>query len=270
MKKYWIVLVVVLVVGAVAEYMYLRTPHVVSNDTVVVNEQQNGAAQPPIGAPAPAQPKANNGYPFQDTSMLKPPAGAKVAIFEFEDLECPACAHAYPIVRAAVDRYHVPLVRHDFALTEIHIWSFDAAVTARYIEDNLSPKLADTFRGDVFAAQASIASKDDLARFTSNWFQAHSQKLPFVMDANGTCRQQVLSDRALGDRLGIHSTPCIIVVTATSWVPIVNIDQLNHTIEDALAQSGDHAAVSSVGRFMLEPLTAEPVTAILLAAPARS
>ena len=37
---------------------------------------------------------------FQDTSMLKPPAGAKVAIYEFDDLECPACAHALPIVHA--------------------------------------------------------------------------------------------------------------------------------------------------------------------------
>jgi hypothetical protein len=138
-------------------------------------------------------------------------------------------------------------------------------VTARYIEDNLSPKLADSFRGDVFAAQTSIASKDDLARFTSNWFQAHGQKLPFVMDANGTCRQEVLSDRALGDRLGIHSTPCILVVTATSWVPIASIDQLDHTIEVALAQTGGHGAVSSVNW-----LTLVPVTALLQAAQARA
>ena len=31
---------------------------------------------------------------FVDTSMLKPPAGVKLAIIEWEDLECPACAHA--------------------------------------------------------------------------------------------------------------------------------------------------------------------------------
>ncbi len=40
--------------------------------------------------------------------MVKPPAGARVAIYEFEDLECPACAHAYPIVHAAIDKYKIP------------------------------------------------------------------------------------------------------------------------------------------------------------------
>ena len=40
---------------------------------------------------------------FIDTSMLKPPAGAKVAIIEWEDLECPACAHAFPFVHQAAD-----------------------------------------------------------------------------------------------------------------------------------------------------------------------
>src|SRR5215471_5065973 len=84
--------------------------------------------------PATAQFSAppNTGTAFKDTSMLKPPAGAKIAIFKFEDLECPACAHAYPIVHAAAERYKIPIVRHDFPL-RMHIWSRDAAITARYL-----------------------------------------------------------------------------------------------------------------------------------------
>jgi protein-disulfide isomerase len=262
MKKYWIGVSLLLAAVAGGAYWHARTPRIVGNDVVVVNDRPaataHAAAAPASSAPAaPTPPKVNYGYPFQDTSMLKPPAGAKVAIYEFEDLECPACAHAFPIVRAAVDHYHIPLVRHDFALTEIHIWSFDAAVTARYIEDNVSPKLADAFRGDVFAAQAGIASKDDLARFTAKWFQAHGQRLPFVMDANGACRQEVTSDRALGDRIGIHSTPCIFVVTQNSWTPIADVDQLDRTIEAALAQTGARASVSFSGsRFTPAMLTA--------------
>lgn len=31
-----------------------------------------------------------------NTRLMKPPVGARVAVYEFEDLECPACAHAYP------------------------------------------------------------------------------------------------------------------------------------------------------------------------------
>ena len=83
--------------------------------------------------------------------MLRPPKGSKVAIIVFEDLECPACAHAYPIVHAAADRYHIPIVRHDFPL-QMHIWSRDAAITARYLQDKISPATAEEFRGAVFAA----------------------------------------------------------------------------------------------------------------------
>jgi protein-disulfide isomerase len=64
-------------------------------------------------------------------SALKPPAGAKVAIVEFDDLECPSCAHAVPIIEKAAAQYKIPVVHHDYPLTEIHVWSFDAAVTAR-------------------------------------------------------------------------------------------------------------------------------------------
>ena len=37
-----------------------------------------------------------NATPAGDKSPLRPPAGARVAIYEFEDLECPFCAYAAP------------------------------------------------------------------------------------------------------------------------------------------------------------------------------
>src|ERR1700726_1734649 len=101
--------------------------------------------------------------PYRDTSMLRAPAGAPVAIYEFEDLECPACSRAFPIVHAAVDKYKIPLVRHDFPL-RMHIWSHDAAIDARYIQDKIDPKMAEDYRRAVFASQTAIASKDDLQR----------------------------------------------------------------------------------------------------------
>src|ERR1039457_4214046 len=113
------------------------------------------------------------GDPFKDTSMFKPPAGARVAIVEFEDLECPACAHAYPIVHAAAAHYNIPLVRYDFPLGGAHIWSGDAAVWARYLQDKVSPKTAEDYRGAIFAAQIGISSKDDMLNFTRRFFQSH-------------------------------------------------------------------------------------------------
>jgi protein-disulfide isomerase len=193
-------------------------------------------------AAPPANPE-NGGYPFINTSLLKPPAGAKVAVWEFEDLECPLCAADAPIVRKAVADYKIPYVRHDYPWY-FHNWSFDAAVTARYIQDRISPELAEQFRRDIFANQIRIANKDDLARFTRTWFASHKQNLPFVMDASGTCRNEVKSDLALGDAIGVHSTPCLFVVTQKKWVYVNDVGQLDRIIDQALAESREPATVS--------------------------
>jgi protein-disulfide isomerase len=190
----------------------------------------------------PADADRSSGFPFKDTSMLKPPTGAKVALIEFEDMECPHCAADAPVVRAAVVKYKLPYERRDLPLTEIHAWAFDAAVTARYIQDKISPLLAETFRRDLFASQRYIGSKDDLANFTHRWFQSRGLTMPFVMDASGACRNEVRADRALADRLGAHGTPCIFVVTQQRWVQVADVHQLYHTIDLALAQTGGTAA----------------------------
>ena len=100
---------------------------------------------------------AGSGTNFKDTTPLKLAAGQRAAIYEFEDLECPACAHAYPIVHAAVEHYKIPILRHDFPL-QMHKWSRDAAITARYLQDKVTPEAAEMFRKDVFANQTSISS----------------------------------------------------------------------------------------------------------------
>ena len=45
---------------------------------------------------------------FASTALFKPPPGVKLAIIEWEDPECPACAHAFPIVHAAIHRDNIP------------------------------------------------------------------------------------------------------------------------------------------------------------------
>jgi protein-disulfide isomerase len=183
----------------------------------------------------------NTANSFRDTSMVKPPAGAKVAIYEFEDLECPACSHAFPIVHAAIEKYKIPLVRHDFPL-KMHIWSRDAAVIARYIQDKINPKAAEEYRSAVFASQTSIASKDDLQRFTQKYFQSHGRVMPFVIDPNGLFAAEVQADYTLGERIGLTQTPTIFVVTNKNWVQVTDINLLYSTIDAAIAEAGPAAA----------------------------
>jgi len=196
--------------------------------------------------PANAQYSAppNTGNTFKDTSMLKPPAGAKVAIYSFEDLECPACARAYPMVQGAIEHYKIPLVRHDFPL-RMHLWSFDAAVNARYLQDKVSPKTAEEYRGAVFAAQNSIASKEDLQNFTQRWFQTHKLTMPFVVDPQGTLTKEVHADYALGERIGLTQTPTIWVVTQKNWIQVTDPTQLFQTIDSALAQTASSSTAAN-------------------------
>jgi protein-disulfide isomerase len=189
-------------------------------------------------APVTAQryvPKPNEGESFKDTSMLKPPAGAKIAIVVFEDLECPACAASYPIEHQAASHYNIPIVRRDFPL-QGHIWSFDAALWARYLQDKVSPKTADEYRGAVFAAQTGIASKDDMLNFTRKFFQTHGLQLPFVPDPTGQFKKEVEADKAVGDRLGVNYTPSISVVTQHEWVHVTEISSLYATIDELMAK----------------------------------
>lgn len=192
------------------------------------------------------------GTTFKDTSMLKPPAGAKIAIIKFEDLECPACAHAYPIVHAAADRYKLPIVRHDFPL-KMHVWSRDAAITARYLQDKVSPQVAEEFRGAVFAAQMSLASKEDLDQFTQKFFQAHKLNRPFVIDPSGLFSAEVNADYTLGERIGISQTPTIWVVTPKTWVQVTDINQLYSTIDSLESQVASASTPNSKLRHAPTP-----------------
>jgi len=169
---------------------------------------------------------------FTDTSMLKPPPGDKIAILEWEDLECPACAHAFPFVHAAVAQYHIPLVEYDFLIPG-HMWSHQAAIYARYIKDKISPELATEYRREVFAAQYRIASQDDLMAFTKQFFASHGKEMPFVVDPTGELERQVEADVNLGKKLGLQFTPTIVVVTPHRWIQVKDVSYLDQAIDQA-------------------------------------
>jgi protein-disulfide isomerase len=169
-----------------------------------------------------------------DTSALHPPAGAKVAIVEFADLECPMCAHENPVILQAEEHYHIPRVWHDFPIPN-HNWSFQAAVNARYF-DTKSKKLGDDYRNAVFAAQMSIETKGDLQEFTQRFAQQHGTAMPFVIDPQGTLTAEVKADAALGDRMGVHETPTAFVVTAHGYKQVLDFNKLFSMLDEAEGQ----------------------------------
>lgn len=175
----------------------------------------------------------------KDPAALRPPTGAHVAIVEFEDMECPDCARANPLLKEAAATYKIPWVRHDFPLP-FHAWSFNAAVNARWF-DLKSKAVGDEYRDAVFANQPSITSPEILRDFTNKFAQNKGIALPFAIDPQGKLAAEVKADYALGQRIGIEHTPTIWVVTASSkgapFVEVVDRTKLYQLIDQALADT---------------------------------
>jgi protein-disulfide isomerase len=190
------------------------------------------SANAQFGAPAPTT-------QVHDPAALKPPVGARVALVEFEDMECPDCGRANPLLKEAAAKYKIPLVRHDFPLA-MHSWSFYAAVNARWF-DTHSKALGDEYRDQVFANQASIVSSEVLLEFTQKFASSHGLTLPFAIDPQGKLAELVKADYALGQRIGIEHTPTIWVVTAHSkgapFVEVVDRSKLFQLIDQAFADT---------------------------------
>jgi len=174
-----------------------------------------------------------------DASSLKPPPGAKVAIVMFEDLECPDCARAYPVVWEAANAHHIPVVLHDFPLSK-HPWSFEAAIFARFF-DTKSQKLGNDFRGYIYQNQPQI-TRENLQQYVQKFADQNKVPLPFAVDPEGKLKEKVQADYALGQRIGLEHTPTIFVVgsggPSTPFVEVVDRNQLTQIIEDMQKKAG--------------------------------
>ena len=173
-----------------------------------------------------------------DPSALIPPPGARVAIIEFEDMECPLCSQVNPTLKQAAAKYHIPWVRHDFPLS-FHPWSFQAAVNARWF-DTKSKKLGDDYRDSVFANQSTI-TRENLLDFTQKFAAGHKIVLPFAVDPQGTLAAAVKADYALGQRIGIGHTPTIWISTRQSkgapFIEVADHTHLDQLIDQAIADT---------------------------------
>lgn len=151
-----------------------------------------------------------------DTSALRPPKGAAIAILAFEDLQCPDCADAEALLQEASAKYNVPIVRHDFPLP-MHAWSFEAHVMARYFDTQDTPAkrtdknipLGEEFRRWIFANQTSI-NKQNLRGMCERFADQHNMELPEKVDPKGELAKLVQADFALGNRWASFTRqPCL-------------------------------------------------------------
>jgi protein-disulfide isomerase len=163
---------------------------------------------------APLAIQAQTTTQVHNSAPLHPPAGARVAIVEFADMECPQCGRDNPILKKAAAVYGIPWVRHDFPL-QMHLWSRQAAIYARWFD--ASPKgkaLGDEYRDQIFANQASIYNLNVMNKFTQDFAKGHGLALPFSLDPKFSAL--VEADYKLGISIGIDHTPTVWIVTEHS------------------------------------------------------
>lgn len=165
-------------------------------------------------------------------NALRPPKGSPVALVVFEDLQCPDCRRAAPLVAQAGQTYKIPVVRHDFPLP-IHNWSYQAAILARYF-DTHSKEVGNAFRDYIFEHQLEILP-DNLHGFAEKFAAEHKIELPFVVDPSGKLAALVNADKELGKTIGINHTPTIYVVSnkraGKPFVEVVDRSQLYALID---------------------------------------
>ena len=174
-----------------------------------------------------------------DGSSLKPPAGARVAVVVFEDLECPSCAYAYPIIWENANAAHVPVVLHDFPLNK-HPWAFEAAVYARFF-DTKSQKLGNDFRAYIYQNQPQI-TPDNLRQYVQKFADDSHISLPFAIDPQGKLKAAIQADMELGRKCNLSQTPTIFVVgggsASPSFLEVTDLGTLVATIQDLKKRAG--------------------------------
>ena len=165
-----------------------------------------------------------------DTSMLRPPKGSKVAIIVFEDLECPDCARAAPLLHEAAKQYNIPLVQYDFPLP-MHSHALDAAKAGRCAAEQgkFWP-----YHDAMFADQ-SRESPEDLKTI--------AKKLGLDTARFDTCFDQakyeagVHADMEQGKQLGIDGTPAFFI-NGRMLVGAQPVQNFNQMIDEELSSKG--------------------------------
>ena len=168
---------------------------------------------------------------------LRPPKGARVAIVVFEDLQCPDCRRAAPLVEEAGRTYKIPVVFHDFPLP-FHSWSYEAAILARYF-DSHSKAMGNEFRDYIFANQLEVTPQN-LRGYAEKFATEHKVDLPFVVDPDGKLAALVNADKELGKEINLQHTPTLYVVSnrrsGKPFVEVVDRSQLYALIDEMMKE----------------------------------
>ncbi len=140
------------------------------------------------------------------------PATAAVTVVAFEDLQCPSCRQAHPILQKLLAEFsNTRFVFQHFPLTSIHKWAFRAAVVSECVAgegDAAFWKFVDTVyehQGEVTDANAE---QKLLAYAVASGADAASVR---TCAAGPQAAARVAASLELGHSLGVSATPTVFI-----------------------------------------------------------
>jgi len=188
-----------------------------------------------LSSPATAQ--QNRGFPdeLDRLGVERGDPDAPLVVREFADYQCPACRSFYPTVKRLIDEYvdagQVRFVFFDFPL-DMHEHAVPAAEAARCAgRQNAYWAMHDA----LFENQGDWSeASDPVERFAAyaEQLELDAETLTRCIE-NGTTREVVMQNRALAGRLGVRSTPSMLI-GQTGLSGVASWERVQQTVEAEL------------------------------------
>jgi hypothetical protein len=69
------------------------------------------------------------------------------------------------------------------------------------------------------------------------YFQSHGRAMPMIIDPNRLFAAEVRADHTLGERINLHQTPSIFIVTQKGYTEVTDVTQLYAMLDTAIAEN---------------------------------
>jgi protein-disulfide isomerase len=140
------------------------------------------------------------------------PAGAKVVVVEYGDLQCPSCRRLNEVIRALLPDYpQVRFVFREFPLTQIHAWAMTAAIAGRCIYHK-DPAAFWTYADYIFDHQDQISASNVWDTVVAQGVAAGYDQAAFKSCmADPAMKAEVEKSLEEGIKVKIANTPTVFV-----------------------------------------------------------
>jgi protein-disulfide isomerase len=172
----------------------------------------------------------------QPTNHVEGAGKSGVVLVEYGDLQCPACAQYYPIVKQVFDKYkdQITFQFRNFPLVQIHPNAF---VASRAVEAADKQGKFWEMHDLLYENQEAWGS----SKTPTTFFNAYAKQLgldtaKFQQDMNSQeVNNLINADIAEGKKLGANSTPTFVLDGKKLEPNPRSLEEFNKLIEDAIA-----------------------------------